>query len=213
MRGLEDFMTIQALVKRGVYLCDIAEQLGGHPKTVSRAVQRGGPPTPRRGRRGSLLDPYRAVIDGLLAEGVWNVVVIWRELQARGYAGEISIIRDYLRPKRALRPGGPGDGALRPPANMDDAVLASRFSWPLSRQEWARALEKSRGTSMATSSRRSKTGGSVVSAGLWTTAIARSSRREVYLRIRVGRSTIGSFSSMAREQNYRRNTGVPCSSL
>ena len=44
MLGLEDFMTIQALVKRGVYLCDIAEQLGVHPKTVSRAVQRGAPP-------------------------------------------------------------------------------------------------------------------------------------------------------------------------
>jgi transposase len=106
MLGLEDFMTIQALVKRGVYLCDIAEQLGVHPKTVSRAVQRGGAPEPRRGRRGSLLDPYRPVIDGLLAEGVWNAVVIWRELHARGYAGEISSIRDYLRPKRALRPGG-----------------------------------------------------------------------------------------------------------
>jgi len=105
MLGLEDFMTIHALVTRGVYRCDIAEQLGVHPKTVSRAVQRGGPPTPRRGRRGSLLDPYRSVIDGLLAEGVWNAVVIWRELQARGYPGEISIIRDYLRPKRALRPG------------------------------------------------------------------------------------------------------------
>jgi hypothetical protein len=28
MLGLEDLMTIQALVKRGVYRCDIAEQLG-----------------------------------------------------------------------------------------------------------------------------------------------------------------------------------------
>ena len=53
MLGLEDFMTIQALVKRGVYVCDIAEQLGVHPKTVSRAVQRGGPPAPRRGGRSS----------------------------------------------------------------------------------------------------------------------------------------------------------------
>jgi transposase len=106
MLGLEDFMTIQALVKRGVYLCDIAEQLEVHPKTVGRAVKRGGPPAARRGRRGSLLDPYRAVIDGLLAEGVWNGVVIWRELQGRGYPGGVSIIRDYLRPKRALRPSG-----------------------------------------------------------------------------------------------------------
>src|SRR5262249_28170530 len=57
----------------------------------------------RRRHGGRLLDPYRSVIDGL-AEGVWKAVVIWRELQARGYPGEISIIRDYLRPKRALRP-------------------------------------------------------------------------------------------------------------
>jgi len=42
MLGLDDFITIQPLVKRGVYLCDIAEQLGVHPKTVSRTVKRGG---------------------------------------------------------------------------------------------------------------------------------------------------------------------------
>jgi transposase len=102
--GLEDFMTIQALVKRGVYLCDIAEQLGVHPRTVRRALQRGGPPTPRRGRRGSLLDPYRAQVDQLLSEGVWNAVVLLRELQAKGYVGGISILREYVRPKRALRP-------------------------------------------------------------------------------------------------------------
>ena len=104
MLGLEDFMTIQALVKRGVYLCDIAEQLGVHPRTVRRAVRRGGPPAPRRGRRGSRLDPYRAQVDQLLSEGVWNAVVLLRELQAKGYAGGISILRDYVRPKRALRP-------------------------------------------------------------------------------------------------------------
>src|ERR687891_2629464 len=83
--GLEDFVTIQALVKRGVYLCDIAEQLGVHPRTVRRALRRGGPPAPRRGRRASRLDPYRAQVDQLLSEGVWNAVVLLRELQAKGY--------------------------------------------------------------------------------------------------------------------------------
>jgi transposase len=97
-------MVIQALVQRGVYLCDIAQQLGVHPRTVRRALQRGGPPRPRGGRRGSLLDPYRPVVDQLLAEGVWNAVVIWRELQAKGYPGGVSILRDYIQPKRALRP-------------------------------------------------------------------------------------------------------------
>src|ERR671922_388324 len=83
--GLEDFVMIQALVKRGVYLCDIAEQLGVHPRTVRRALRRGGPPVARRGRRRSLLDLYRAQVDQLMGAGVWNAVVVFRELQANGY--------------------------------------------------------------------------------------------------------------------------------
>ena len=32
-------------------------------------------------------------------------MVIFRELQVQGYRGGLSILRDYIRPKRALRPG------------------------------------------------------------------------------------------------------------
>ena len=105
MLAKEDFMVIQALAKRGVYQRDIAQTVGVHPKTVQRALNRGGAPPPRPKRRPSLLDAYRAEVDRLLAEGVWNGVVIFRELQAQGYQGGLSILRDYLRPKRALRPG------------------------------------------------------------------------------------------------------------
>jgi hypothetical protein len=93
MPGPDDFVMIQALTRGGVYLCDMAQHLGLHPRTVRRALERGGPPAPQRARRGSLLDPYREVVDRLLAEGVWNAVVIWRELQARGYAGGLSLLR------------------------------------------------------------------------------------------------------------------------
>ncbi len=99
----EDVMVIQALAKRGLYLCDIAKQVGVHPRTVRRALDRGEAPSTRPSRRGSRLDPYRADIDRLLAEDVWNAVVILRELQAKGYTGRLSILRDYIRPKRALR--------------------------------------------------------------------------------------------------------------
>ena len=103
MLGKEDFLMIQALARRGVYQKDIAHELGVHPKTVSRALARGGPPTPRRGARPSKLDPFKAHVDALLAEGVWNAVVILREIEALGYEGKISILRDYQRPKRPLR--------------------------------------------------------------------------------------------------------------
>ena len=103
MLSQEDYLMIKTLKKRGVYLKDIAAELGVHPKTVSRALQRERAPQRPEGRRGSKLDPYKAEVDRLLAEGVWNAVVILREIQAQGYGGEITIVRDYIRPKRALR--------------------------------------------------------------------------------------------------------------
>lgn len=105
MLSKEDFAVIKALKQRGVYLKDIAEQLEVHPKTVSRALKRNGAPPKERKRRGSKLDPYKPKIDRLLGEGVWNAMVILREIQAAGYDGSLTILREYIEPKRALRPG------------------------------------------------------------------------------------------------------------
>ena len=66
----EDFMMIHTVAQSGLYLCDIAKQVGVHPRTVRRALAWGGAPTPRSSRRCSRLDPYRADIDRLLAEDV-----------------------------------------------------------------------------------------------------------------------------------------------
>lgn len=105
MLSKEDFAVIRALKKRGAYLKDIAAELNVHPRTVRRALQRGSAPRPERKRRGSKLDPYKETVDQLLAEGVWNGVVILREIQAQGYDGGPTILREYIAPKRALRPG------------------------------------------------------------------------------------------------------------
>ncbi len=100
----EDFTVIKALSKHGVYLKDIAAELGVHPKTVSRALKRGSAPSPKPPPRTSKLDPFKDQVDQLLAEGVWNGVVILREIQAKGYTGSHTILREYIAPKRALRP-------------------------------------------------------------------------------------------------------------
>ena len=95
---------IQERLRQGVYVKDIAAELGVHPRTVSRARQRGDvPPRPRPPARPSKLDRYKPEIDRLLAAGVWNAAVILREIQAQGYQGQASILRDYIRPKRPLR--------------------------------------------------------------------------------------------------------------
>jgi transposase len=105
MLSLEDYIVIKTLKRRGVYNKDIAGELGVHPKTVSRALKRGGAPQAARRRRASKLDPYKTKVDELLAENVWNAVVIRREIEAEGYRGGITILREYIAPKRALRGG------------------------------------------------------------------------------------------------------------
>lgn len=101
----EDFAVIKALHERGVYQKDIAEQLGMHPKTVSRALKRDSAPARKRVKRETKLDPYQTTVDRLLAEGVWNAVVVLRELQSAGYSGGLTMLRLYIQPKRALRQG------------------------------------------------------------------------------------------------------------
>lgn len=105
MLSKEDYAVIQSLNQRGIYLKDIAAELEVHPRTVKRALQRSGAPKAERKSRGSKLDPYKAKVDELLGEGVWNGMVILREIQALGYDGSRTILREYVQPKRALRPG------------------------------------------------------------------------------------------------------------
>ena len=99
----EDYLMILLRRREGVSIKDIAEEFGVHPKTVSRTIQRGGPPSGRRQPRGSLLDAYRWKLDALMAENVWNGRVMLRELQALGYEGSYTVVNDYMRPFRAKR--------------------------------------------------------------------------------------------------------------
>lgn len=101
----EDWIMIQDRVRKGVYLKDIAHELGVHPRTVRRALDRDGAPSRRRRRAKFVkLTPFMDRIDELLSEDVWNAVVIYRDIQARGYTGRLTALRDYIRPKRELRP-------------------------------------------------------------------------------------------------------------
>ena len=96
---------IQNRINEGAYVKDIAAELKVSPKTVSRALKRGSAPTGKPGRpTTSKLDPFKPRIDELLARNIWNAHVILRELQAAGFKGSYTIVRDYIHPKRVLRP-------------------------------------------------------------------------------------------------------------
>lgn len=63
-----------------------------HPELEPRYKPRPGQP--------SLLDPFKPYIEDRLTAGVWNAVVLTRELRERNYTGGYSTVKEYLQPKR-----------------------------------------------------------------------------------------------------------------
>jgi transposase len=93
---------IEELKRQGVSVCGIATATGCDRKTVRKYLAkperqpRYGP----RHKQPSQLDAFKPYIDQRLIAGVWNAVVLLRELRERGYVGGYTIIKDYLQPKR-----------------------------------------------------------------------------------------------------------------
>lgn len=122
--------TRQEIVQRqqaGASIRAIARELGMSRGAVGRALaqvqaQRDGPtaPLPRPRQRGSILDEYEPILKELLARYP-NLTVerAWQELQARGFRGRYTIVRQrirLLRPRASVTPvtrfeTGPGDQA------------------------------------------------------------------------------------------------------
>ena len=136
MLNREDWIMIRKMRDKGCYLREIAAEAGCSERTVRRALKRGGPPPRRRpGVRPSKLDPYKPQVDQLLSEGVWNAEVIYAELRAQGYRRGRSILRDYIRPKRALRKAKgtvrfetpPGKQLQSDWGQLDTVVAGERF--------------------------------------------------------------------------------------
>ena len=89
---------------RGYSARTIARELGFARNTVLRYLNSPDAMLPKpRPPRGSKLDSYTGYIDGRLAEGLENCVVLLRELRARGYQGSYTILIEYVRPRRQGR--------------------------------------------------------------------------------------------------------------
>ena len=97
----EDYWMIQELHQQGVYRGDIAERLGVHRKTVGRALERGGPPPASAVARGT---PSSSPTGGQAARGVQRRGHLPRD-PGPGIRGKIRVLRAYIEPRRALRPG------------------------------------------------------------------------------------------------------------
>lgn len=90
------------LHEAGVGVKGIARRLGLSRNTVRKYLR--NPALPRYGPRPvavSKLEPFKPwLLRRTHADGVWNAERLLRELRAMGYAGGVTILKDFLRPLR-----------------------------------------------------------------------------------------------------------------
>jgi len=82
----------------------ISKELGISKNTAKKYIRQ---PKAKHGLKGrtkpSKLDPFKPKIKEMMENGIYNCVVIMERLQAMGYTGGITIIKDYVKPYRSAR--------------------------------------------------------------------------------------------------------------
>lgn len=82
----------------------IARRLRCSTRTVKKALALQEPPQRSPAPRGSILDPYKPSISQLIAKySGLSAVRVLEEIAKAGYAGEVTLVRDYLREVRPSR--------------------------------------------------------------------------------------------------------------
>lgn len=102
MITLEEWVDIRVLHQQGATIKQIARELGLARNTVRKALrEEHGPQYQHRTPRASKLDPYKDYLRVRLEQvPLISGVRLYEEIQTQGYTGEISILRDFLRPLR-----------------------------------------------------------------------------------------------------------------
>jgi transposase len=101
MLNLDDFLTFKELHKQGLSNSEIARRTGYSRKTVSKYVKaKVQPESKKRSVRPSKLDAYKEYIIQRLNSDPLTASRIYREIQARGFSGKYTIVKDFVRQNR-----------------------------------------------------------------------------------------------------------------
>jgi len=92
---------ITAFKRQGLSISQISVLTGYSRPTIRKYLEQGQTPCygPRKPRP-HLLDPYLPFLEQRLKAGVWNAVVLWRELREQGYPGGYTTVKNWVRPQR-----------------------------------------------------------------------------------------------------------------
>lgn len=117
--------TIRELAVQGKPIRTIAKQLGLARNTVRKYLRGGTPTAQTRPKRPSKLDPYTDQLRRWVSEDhLYNCETLVRRLQAAGYTGKTTLVKDFVRP---LRPRAAGQ---RPVVRYETAPGEQlQFDW------------------------------------------------------------------------------------
>lgn len=91
------WMDVHHLKRQGLSTSAIARQLGLNRRTVRRALASKQPPSySPRPAKPSVLDPFKAYIDGRLAKYDLGPKRLLEEIRGQGYAGGYTILKDHV---------------------------------------------------------------------------------------------------------------------
>lgn len=97
----EEFFMIKELKSKGMTIKEIAKEVGVDRKTVSNWLKANTLPAyERRTKNESKIEPFEAYILNRMNEGCVNAVVIFDEIVEQGYRGKLTILREFMRPRR-----------------------------------------------------------------------------------------------------------------
>ena len=104
MLQVETRFMIKDLHRKGLSVSEIARRTGHDRKTVRRVIAGPVLPTPAvRRRKPRKLDPYVPYLERRMAEGVFNVPRLLREIRSQGYTGGVTQLRLFIQPHRPAR--------------------------------------------------------------------------------------------------------------
>jgi transposase len=91
------FAEVARLAKEGLGIKAVRRATGLSRNTVRRWVARSSPPDWRKGERTSIVAPHVPYLRQRIAEGCRNATRLWRELQQRGFRGQVILVRAWVR--------------------------------------------------------------------------------------------------------------------
>ena len=95
---------IKDLANKGKSAGAISREIGIAENTARKYMTQPAKPHGLKGtKKPSKLDPYKPYLQELMNQGIFNCIVLYERICSKGYAGGITILKEYVKPFRPAK--------------------------------------------------------------------------------------------------------------